>query len=243
MPSKVFLYRKISIHDLLLNSALCLLFVQPHNFLSLGTFLSFGAVSGILYFYPILWREFARLKLGLCKPLLQQLAISVCAGLFTLPILLYAFTAHSYSSLLANVLLVPFVGVLMPLLIGSFALALLSGGHLFFMMEISRLLTGYFISLTEWLSSFSFYVPYESVLSLPFWVNLLLIFSLTILRYSDKEGAKANQSQTLSRVTCLFCILLLSPLSGIFEKYRKAVSENGEASHLYKREGKRVSKS
>ena len=217
-----FLYRKISIHDLLLNSAICLLFLQPSNFLGLGTFLSFGAVSGILYFYPILWREFSRVKLILCKPLLQQLAISICAGLFTLPILLYAFGAYSYSSLLANVLLVPFVGILMPLLIGGITLALLSGGALLFLVKAARQLTEYFISLTQWLSDFSFYIHYESVFSLPFWANLFLIFSLTILQYYNKHQSKAGKNRLIFSVASVFCILLLSPLSGIFEKYRKA---------------------
>ena len=233
-----FIYRKVSTHDLLLNSALALLFLQPHNFLSLGTFLSFGAVSGILYFYSILWREMSRIKLRLCRPLLQQLTISVCAGLFTLPILLYAFGAYSYSSLVANVLLVPFIGILMPLLIGALFLAILSGGAFLFLMKIARQLTEYFIALTEWLSNFSFYISYESIFSLPFWVNLFLIFSLTILRHYAKEEKKSGRGLLFCRAGCLFCILLLSPFSGILEKYRKAGAERKEHSALEKERGK-----
>lgn len=216
-----FLYRKIKIHDLLLNSALALLFLQPHNFLGLGTSLSFGAVSGILYFYPILWREFSRIQSALCRPLLQQLAISVCAGLFTLPILLYSFGAYSYSSLVANVILVPFVGILMPLLIAGIALAALSGDTLLFLAQIARQLTDHFISLTQYFSDFSFYIPYRSMLSLPFFVNLLLLFSLMVLGYYNKRKNKAGKKPIFFAAASVFCILLLSPLSGILEKHRK----------------------
>ena len=214
-----FLYRQISTKDLLLNSAICVLFLQPKSFISLATFLSFGAVSGILYFYNIIWKQLLAFRLGPAKIIFQQSTISIAASLFTTPLILFVFGAYSYSSLLANLLLVPFVGVLMPLLIAGILLALLSNGTFIFIIKFSRLLIEYFIFLTDWLAGFSLYINYNSLFCMPFFATILLIVSLLSLEYYWPKKIINKTKYKILLSIAFICLLVLSPLGGIIEKY------------------------
>ncbi len=235
-----FIYRKISIHDLLLNSSIFILFIQPESFLSLGTLLSFGAVSGILYFYPILWHQLGNIKIFLLRPILQQSTISICANLFTLPIIIYTFGGYSYSSLPANILLVPFVGLLMPILFIGIGIGLISGGSLLFFTEIGRQVTEYFILLTQWLANFNYYVRYDSLVCLPFLANGLLIASLLGLAYYKKY--KQDRKYTLLLSSTILCTILLSPITGLFEVKRQQISSRIQTENLELKDKVKVQK-
>ena len=227
-----FIHRKVSRHDLLLNSAICILFIQPQSFLSLGTMLSFGAVSGILYFYPILWEQLGKIKIPFITQMLQQSAISICANLFTIPLIIYAFGGYSYSSLLANIVLVPFVALLMPILFGGIAIGIASQGSLLIFTEFSRQATAYFILLTQWLANFNYYVNYNSLFCLPFLANSLLIVSLLGIAYYQKY--KKDKRHVLLFGNAVLCILLLSPITGILETKRLQLDSQVRPTHNIK---------
>ncbi len=223
-----FVHRKISTHDLLLNSAICILFVQPQSFLGIGSALSFGAVSGILYFYPLCQKEASRCKFPPVKYVLQQGALSTCAGLFTMPVLLYAFGAYSYSSIIANILLVPFVGLLMPLLIGGISLAIISDGTLLFASKAAKALTEYFIELSTWLKQFSYYAHYDSLLSYPLLMNSILLLCLGSMyryrRHAKQSKLAASAKERWHIAMLLLCVCLLSPAGLFLERlFRKLI--------------------
>ncbi len=216
-----FIHRKITLHDLILNSAICIVLLQPDTFLSLGTFLSFGAVTGILYFYPVFQKYIKNIRIGLFKPLLQQVNITICASLFTLPIVLYAFHGYSYSSFLANMLLVPFVSILMPLLIGALTLGIVSGGAILFLSKIARIAVEMFISSTEWLAQFNLFVNYDDFFCIPFFANATLLFSLFYSKYYNHFKINLPQKKMILGGVSLVSIFFLSPFFGPIEKYRQ----------------------
>ena len=219
------LYRKLNIHDLLLNTAIIVLFLNPKQLLGIGSLLSFGAVTGILYFYPILWKEFSRLlknfpfpKLG--KVAIQQMLISLSVGIFTLPTLLYVFSAYPYISLFANVVFVPLVGFFMPFLIISVFLAILSNFHILWLGQLAQKLTAFFVYLVEFFSYSNLYISYPTWLCLPFFANLFLFLSLCTLLYYQKKEIKKKYLYRFSLTGILVCTLLLSPINGFFIKYK-----------------------
>ena len=216
--------RGLKTEDLLLNTAICVLFIDPLNFISLGCFLSFGAVSGIIYFYPLISTVlipqsnhiYSNLMWGFW---LKQGAISLCAGIFTMPALLSAFGIYPYSSLLANMILVPLIGILMPLLIGGTSLYALSNGELSFPITMARWGIEIFIGVTQKLADKSLAVSYDSIFCLPFFANTFLLFCLLGLKYYGKESQKQKKARSLLCFCAIVCILLLSPLTGIVENY------------------------
>lgn len=99
-------------------AALCLLTYNPFIIYSLSFLLSFAAVSGILLFYRPLEKYLEGLPASYAVKLL---AVTLCAQVFTFPILVLSFGRVACLSLLANLAVLPLVPVIM--LCGYAALA------------------------------------------------------------------------------------------------------------------------
>ena len=98
-----------SLHALLL-SALLLLVINPANAYSISFQLSFLATLGIVLFAGRLsqyLRRFIRIRY-----LSDSVAITLCAQLFTLPVIVYVFNEFSVLTLFSNLLILPFLPVL-----------------------------------------------------------------------------------------------------------------------------------
>jgi competence protein ComEC len=140
-----------------------------------GFQLSFLAMMGIIYFMPFLQKKISFIP----EPYISvkdTIAMTLSAYIFTLPILAYNFGYVSLISLLANVLIVPFLYPIMVLGLGAILLSLIFG------------ILGKFLFLFVWffLSYLIFVVEFLSKLPLSFlafkeihW--LWLVFSYTIL--------------------------------------------------------------
>ncbi len=98
-------------------AALILLIIDPSELFNPGFQLSFSAVLSILLFYPLLgkWIKELDLKSNFTKYLLLFSAVSFAAQLGTLPFTLIYFHKLSVISLLANILVIPMIGVIVSL--------------------------------------------------------------------------------------------------------------------------------
>ncbi|MCC5815611.1 MAG: ComEC/Rec2 family competence protein [Leptospira sp.] len=111
-------FRKIAKLDLLIASATVIYIFREDSFLSVGFYLSFLAVFGIFFLKPRLdWLLF-RANGSVTKTNLFQdnISLSLSANLATLPIAFIYFPGFSFGSLLCNIILVPYAGLLLPLL-------------------------------------------------------------------------------------------------------------------------------
>ncbi len=89
-----------------------LLLINPLYIHELGFQLSFAATWGILYLGPLLG-EFFRIRFSLPHWMAIPLQVTMAAQLATMPLLVYHFNLISFIAPLANLLLVPLVGVIM----------------------------------------------------------------------------------------------------------------------------------
>ncbi|MCR9141764.1 MAG: ComEC/Rec2 family competence protein [bacterium] len=121
-------HRHVPVRQLLVNTALIVLVLAPRDFFQIGTALSFGAVGGILYFSRVLQTTlFAHprwSKIG------GHASVSLAAGVCTVPLIVLFFEQHPALSLPANLLLVPLIAVLLPLIAGGCALTLFVGASI-----------------------------------------------------------------------------------------------------------------
>jgi len=85
-------------------AALLLLAVDPNNLFRVGFQLSFAATAGLLYLAPILEKN---LSLG------TPLSISLAPYLMTMPIILFNFSRLSIVAPLVNILIAPWIGIVM----------------------------------------------------------------------------------------------------------------------------------
>ena len=110
-----------SVNSLFLIAFVALLF-NPLSLFSVSFQLSFMATFSILIFYPIIYNKLNKMPEALNK----LLAVSISAQIGTMPIIAYHFNHISIISLVANLLIVPTIGVLISLAIVSVMVSLMS---------------------------------------------------------------------------------------------------------------------
>ncbi len=119
----LFSYRKADPPTLLAAAALAILANRPDLLHSVSFQMSFGALIGILLFWPRVsraWTRFSRFRPDWPAPILSRLfrpcsdafLISICVNLIVLPLAAYHFQGVSLAGFMANIVLVPFVGLL-----------------------------------------------------------------------------------------------------------------------------------
>ncbi|MBE7437423.1 MAG: ComEC/Rec2 family competence protein [Spirochaetales bacterium] len=117
--------RPFSRAHLLAGSALLCFAFEPRSFVSAGAALSFAAVTGILYFYKPVF-ELWKVRSSILRICWAQCALSISAGLFTLPVLALLFGKVGQSGLYFNSVLVPLTSLALPLLVIALLLEILA---------------------------------------------------------------------------------------------------------------------
>jgi len=155
--------------------------------LDVGFQLSFLAMFGIIYFVPIF--QFFLRKVPDFFQLKNIFVLTLSAQIFTLPILIYNFGYFSAVAPLTNILIVPFL----PLIMGLGLIFVLSGiiwnfFGWFFSLPV-WLLLAYLVKIVDWFSGFSFSA---FVLEIS-WVWLLIFYLIAgvfIWRFNERQKLK-----------------------------------------------------
>jgi competence protein ComEC len=124
-------YRQGNSYNTLLLSAFVLLVFNPFLIIDVGFLLSYFAVFGIMYFYPILSKLYV-FENKILQWLWASVLISIAATVFTLPITLYYFHQFPIWFALSNLIIIP---ISMMILVGAVLLILC-----FKLIAISQLL-------------------------------------------------------------------------------------------------------
>jgi competence protein ComEC len=114
-------YKQGNSYNTLLLSAFLLLLFNPYLIKDVGFLLSYFAVFGIMYFYPILNKLYS-FENKILQWLWTSVLISVAATLFTLPISLYFFHQFPIWFVFSNLIIIP---ISMFIMLGAFLLVLL----------------------------------------------------------------------------------------------------------------------
>lgn len=107
------LFRRIRPADLLYTSATVVFLFREDSYRSIGFYLSFAAVAGIFFIKPRLDKVLFGKNI---KPIQENLTLSLSANFGTIPIIWIYFPGYSFGSLISNFFLVPWTGIVLPLL-------------------------------------------------------------------------------------------------------------------------------
>lgn len=154
---------------------LFMLIKNPYQLTQVGFLLSFGAIIGIAVIYPILKQYLHKLPKWL-----DGLLVSVSVQLTLLPVMLYYFYEIPVYGILLNIVVVPLMSVLLPLLIfcGIIGSVFLEGGSIF--AKISDIIFFVYESLcrlSEHLPFHTFCTGRPSVL----WIVLYYLILVAVL--------------------------------------------------------------
>jgi competence protein ComEC len=100
-------------------SALILLTFFPFYLYDPGFQLSYAAVFSMAVIYPLFHREIVNIKSKIMKIFAQLIALSLSAQIGTIPFTFYYFGKLSLTSLAANLIVIPFIGILVGIGIAS----------------------------------------------------------------------------------------------------------------------------
>jgi len=225
----VFLFGKLLWKDVnLINSismsAFILLLFNPFNLFSLGFQLTFAATLSIILFYPKIILKLPRLPLHIS----EIFAITLCAQLGVLPLVISAFNRVALASLILNYLALPLVAII---LAGGYLMLLVSFIFMPAALFLSRMLD-FFINLLLSTAStgghFSFLSyripgPHSAVLVI-FYLSLLFL-----LIPQDRNWIKIGR---LIFFLFFLLILLIYPFSSSVKELRLTFIDVGQGDSI-----------
>lgn len=191
-------------------SAFILLFYNPYFLFAVGFQLSYIAVAGIVYLFPIIYALISPNNWLLDK-IWSITSVSIAAQIATFPLTIYYFHQFPVYFLLSNLVVIPAAFVIM-----SSGLLLLANNSFF----ISDLLGFILEKLIKFLNDFVFYIQ-KMHLSLIDWlyinqiqticIYLVVVFLLMLVHYRKMIFMKL----------ILACVLIIS-VSGFYDVYNQS---------------------
>ncbi|MDD4333603.1 MAG: ComEC/Rec2 family competence protein [Candidatus Pacebacteria bacterium] len=165
---------------LIILAAILILFFNPLALVyDLGFQLSFLAVLGIIFFNNYFKEKLSFLKNDFLKDLV---AVNFSAQVFVLPLLIYTFNYFSFSSLLANILIVPISTILLVFGFLCVAISLILPSFSFLFYAPLSIILGYVLFIVD---KFSFMVV--EVNYFPAYFLFIVYFLISLLAYKIKK--------------------------------------------------------
>jgi len=171
-------------------AAIILILAEPAFLASPGFQLSFIATLGILYLSPVLADVVSFLPSGLAA----LLSVSLAAWLVTAPLSLYHFDGVPLAGPLANVAILPIVGILIPSALLSLAASLFSTYAGFLLGAVDYALVSLLILVNALFAAPS--LPMIRVATLP--VPAILCWYLILIAAGEPRGIRAIMSRLRS---------------------------------------------
>jgi len=195
--------RRIDIFNLLGFSAILILLFDSKQIFHPGFQLSFSAVASIVYFYPRIFKFVSNLPLMSSYVLLQKVLslffVSLSAQILTLPFTVSYFNKISFISLIANIFIVPLVGIAVPL---GFAMLIsypISG----FVGDVFANATWFVLNLTLSLAKFLAEIPFAYVEA-----RSDVLFSIALVYLSLFLIVKIKSKNLMKRI--VFAVLIVA---------------------------------
>jgi competence protein ComEC len=205
--------RRTSIYNSVFAAAFMILLFQPQQLFWVGFQFSFIAFLSIIYFYEKLkWtrtellQRFKNRKIGgfMDKAILVPFLVSFSAQIGTLPLTMHYFHKLSLIAFFLNILVIPFIGLLVALGFLFFIIEFMSSGFAFifanFLGELVKLLFNSIETSIHFPAAF-FYIPKFSILS------ILLYGSVIFLLFNFKREKIRKSGLVFSILLVLFLMI------------------------------------
>jgi competence protein ComEC len=206
------LKRKVNSFNVLFASMFIILLIDPFSLFEVSFILSFSAVGGILLFYPLL-DKMVYSKYHFLNQLWSLVSVSLSAQLGTLPAILYFFGQFPVYFLLANIIVTPFVSILLIISLIALLLGLIP---LFTPIVgwILKELFWFFITIPNTIASWPFSSIQPVYIALP--TTLLLGFSILLFYFAI----------TTKKIVFFYTSILLIFLSTLVQQHWQHQEKN-----------------
>lgn len=185
--------RSTNIYNSLALAAVILLILGPSEIFNPGFQLSFSAVLSIAYFYPIFSQKLNVLRLNkFIKYILLFAAVSLSAQIGTLPFTLIYFGKISVTSLAANLIVIPLIGIMVGVGITTILFSIISSYVASVYAAANNTMVALLLKIVGFAGNpeYSFIrIPNFSIIDVLLFYAIMIAF-INLLKYTQKITVK-----------------------------------------------------
>ncbi len=203
--------RSTNIINTLAIAALIILAINPADIFEPGFQLSFSAVLSIAIIFPLLQKGIKSIKIKnkIVKNIILFAAVSVSAQIGTMPFTLFYFGKLSLIAILANLIVIPLVGFIVPIAIFTLSVAPVLHGFAVVYAAANEVLTAILFKIVALSGNFNY--SYLNIYNFTIWDSLVFYILITaaLIFWGKFTSAK---SKTIFSLLIILNLLMLIKL-------------------------------
>lgn len=236
--------REPLIYNSLALSALIILIFQPQQLFTASFQMSYAATIGIIYFYRNIYSVFGNIKNSILKFFCGVFSVTLSAQIVLIPVCMYYFGKISIISFLANIIVVPLIGIITPMGFIFYFFTFIFPYISLFVSAVISVILHFIISVVNIAAGFSFSTAAVAKPAI-FNIFLFFLFLFLITYFKDKKRFISGGICLLISLFSIAVPKLIAKDRAVFNIYDgknitaiQAINNNLSAFILYQKTGR-----
>ena len=202
------LYRKSDVYNNLAISALILLIINPYSLLDIGFQLSYMGTIGIVFLHDKIG-NFIKINNKIVKYFFEMIAVTTCANLAIIPIMMFHFNTISLTFYFSNIIVGPILGIVVIIGFIMFFISLIFTPISSLIAIVLNLMLKFIIKIAEITAN----MPFSKITIITPSFFFIIVWYLIIISISYKQKVKIfyhkNNKLIKKIVACILIIVLI----------------------------------
>ena len=202
------LYRKSDVYNNLAISALILLIINPYSLLDIGFQLSYMGTIGIVFLHDKIG-NFIKINNKIVKYFFEMIAVTTCANLAIIPIMMSHFNTISLTFYFSNIIVGPILGIVVIIGFIMFFISLIFTPISSLIAIVLNLMLKFIIKIAEITAN----MPFSKITIITPSFFFIIVWYLIIISISYKQKVKIfyhkNNKLIKKIVSCILIIVLI----------------------------------
>lgn len=202
------LYRKSDVYNNLAISALVLLIINPYSLLDIGFQLSYMGTIGIVFLHDKIG-NFIKINNKIVKYFFEMIAVTTCANLAIIPIMMFHFNTISLTFYFSNIIVGPILGIVVIIGFIMFFISLIFTPISSLIAIVLNLMLKFIIKIAEITAN----MPFSKITIITPSFFFIIVWYLIIISISYKQKVKIfyhkNNKLIKKIVSCILIIVLI----------------------------------
>ena len=179
------LYRKSDVYNNLAISALILLIINPYSLLDIGFQLSYMGTIGIVFLHDKIG-NFIKINNKIVKYFFEMIAVTTCANLAIIPIMMFHFNTISLTFYFSNIIVGPILGIVVIIGFIMFFISLIFTPISSLIAIVLNLMLKFIIKIAEITAN----MPFSKITIITPSFFFIIVWYLIIISISYKQKVK-----------------------------------------------------
>lgn len=202
------LYRKSDVYNNLAISALILLIINPYSLLDIGFQLSYMGTIGIVFLHDKIG-SFIKINNKIVKYFFEMIAVTTCANLAIIPIMMFHFNTISLTFYFSNIIVGPILGIVVIIGFIMFFISLIFTPISSLIAIVLNLMLKFIIKIAEITAN----MPFSKITIITPSFFFIIVWYIIIISISYKQKVKIfyhkNNKLIKKIVSCILIIVLI----------------------------------